>query len=104
MTDDVAPRGLTLTERQRRLIANRLMLQLPKGLSLASLAEARHALDRKVEGLPGDVVLALGSVLLLAEQGNRVAAKLFVDECVRLGIEWRPARSFPGAHTAIVRR
>lgn len=62
------------------------MLQAPRGLTARQIAAARRDLDRMVRGLPGDVVLTLASLDLLAEQGNEIAARLFAREVERLGL------------------
>lgn len=86
---------LELKEHQRRLIANRLMLQLPNGVSPREVARVRADLDRRVQGMPGDVFMALDAIRLLADQGNAVAKDLFDSECAKLGLT-RPMFSYRG--------
>lgn len=84
---------LTLNEGQRRLLSNKLMLQLPTGIGPRELASVRRDMDRVISGLPGDVFMALDALRLLADQGNVIAADLFDSECRRLGLT-RPSFSF----------
>lgn len=88
---------LDLTAHQRQHLATRLMAQAPRGLSIRAIAQTRRLYDRAIAGLPGDVVMALDSLALLAEQGNEVAKVMLEDECKRLGIDIGIHRSFgPG--------
>jgi hypothetical protein len=84
---------LELTEAQRRALSTRLMAKAPADLSPRQIAAVRHDFDRKVRGLPGDVVMALDSLRMLAEQGNIVAADLFDSESAKLGLT-RPTTSY----------
>lgn len=85
---------LELNEGQRRILSNKLMLQVPVGIPLAEMASVRRDLDRRVLGLPGDVFMALDALRLLADQGSAIAADLFDSECKRLGLT-RPHFSAP---------
>lgn len=83
--DQLPGGGLTLTPHQRMHLANRVMLQGPKNLSEAQLAEWRRDLEKKFDGIPGDVLFTLDAIRLLAEQGNTYAVWLFDYESERLG-------------------
>lgn len=72
------PLNLTPEFRQRLEGNQRLRLQPPDG--------SKPDFDRRISGLPGDVLLALESLRALADQGNRIAARLYVHECKRLGL------------------
>lgn len=85
--------GFTLTEHQRVHIANRLMLQLPNDTPVRELAAFRASIEKAVNGIPGDVLFALETLRLLADQGNVVARDLFDDEVERLGLT-RAIRSY----------
>jgi len=90
---DPTPRGLVLTERQRRQLSTRLMLQLPADLSPRQIKNIATDLDRRVRGLPPGAFMALDALRLLADGGNIVAADLFDSECRKLGLT-RPLMSF----------
>lgn len=77
---------LKLTEHARLHIASRLMLQAPTTATPAQLAEFRRFLDQKFNGIPGDVLITLDAIRLLADQGNLVARDLFDSEVERLGM------------------
>lgn len=77
---------LTLPEHARLHIANRLMLQQPVDQTPEQLAEYGRFLARKFNDIPGDVLITLDALRLLADQGNRVARDLFDDEVERLGL------------------
>ena len=83
-------RPMLLTETfQRRLIENqRMKLQPPAGKT--------PDFDRRISGLPGDVLLTLESLRALAEQGNRVATQLYERECKRLGLWYEKKLFLPG--------
>jgi hypothetical protein len=83
-----------LTEHQRQHLQTRLMAQAPTGLPPAELARTRRYFDKAIRGLPGDVVMSLDALALLAEQGNNVAKRLLEDECKRMGIDVGIHRSF----------
>lgn len=74
-------RPLILTPMFRKLIESnqRQKLQVPEG-------KPRHDFDRRISGLPGEMLFALESLRLLAEQGNRVATALYERETKRLGL------------------
>jgi hypothetical protein len=74
-------RPLVLTPMFRKLIeANqRQKLQVPEG-------KPRHDFDRRISGMSGEILFALESLRLLAEQGNKVAARLYERETKRLGL------------------
>lgn len=78
--------GLHLTEHQRMHIANRLMLQLPDGLTEAQIIAHRRFLEQTFNGIPGDVLFTLDAIRLLADQGNKIAADLFDEESEKLGL------------------
>lgn len=80
---------LELSESQRRLMATRLMVQAPPGLTPKQLARWRGDLERRVNGIPSDVLFTLESIRFLAEQGNEVAKALYQDECEKLGLSGR---------------
>lgn len=83
--------GLVLTpEFRKRMEANqRLRLQPP-----ASEAQRREW-DRRIAGVPGDILLTLESLRLLADQGNRIAAWLWEREVKRLGLWYDVHVSLP---------
>jgi hypothetical protein len=88
---------LELTEAQARAFSTRLMLQQP-GFATTSDGERKKIaaeLDRRVKGLPPGAFMALDSLRLLADQGNKVAKWLFEHECERLGLT-RPTFSIAG--------
>jgi hypothetical protein len=87
--------GLTLTAHQRAHLANRVMLQGPKGLNEREIAAWRRGLEQTFNGIPGDVLFTLDSLRLLADQGNKVAATLFDAESDRLGFT-RARHYLPG--------
>ena len=82
LKEELNPRGegLRLTETMRaRLEGNqRMKLQPPSGKT--------PDFDRRISGLPGDVLLTLESMRALAEQGNRQAAMIYEYETKRLGL------------------
>lgn len=78
--------GLTLTERQRRQMSTRLMLQAPQGLTTKQIANVARDLDRRITGLPPGAFMALDALRLLADAGNTIAADLFDYESRRLGL------------------
>lgn len=62
-----------LTPAQRRAFATRLMVQAPD-LTPVQLARVQRDMERKVNGIPAGDLVALESMMLLADQGNKVAA------------------------------
>ena len=90
LKEELNPRGegMVLTETfRKRLEGNqRLKIQPPEG-------RARGEFDRRISGLPGDVLLALESMRALAEQGNRIAAQMYEYETKRLGL-WYDKKQF----------
>lgn len=80
---------LEFTDQQRKQLATRLMLQHPRDLSPAQVAAVRKDLDSRIKGLEPGTFMALDALRLLAEQGNTVAADLFMDESDRLGLTQR---------------
>jgi len=82
LKEELNPRGagFVLTEAFRKRVEGnlRLKLQPPEGKAAD--------FDRRIAGLPGDVLLALESMRALAEQGNRLAAKVYEYETKRLGL------------------
>jgi len=82
LKEELNPRGegMVLTETFRKRIEGnqRLRLQPPEG--------KKEDFDRRISGLPGDVLLALESIRALAEQGNRIAAMTYEYETKRLGL------------------
>lgn len=87
--------GFRLTESQRLALQTRLMLQAPTGLTPRQIANVARDLDSRIRTLPPGAFMALHSLMLLADQGNRIASHLFRYECARLGLE-DPIRSVPG--------
>lgn len=81
-----SPQGLQLTEKQRRQLSTRLMLQLPKDLTPKQIAEVARDLDSRVKGLPPGAFMALDALRLLADGGNKIAEHLFNVESRRLGL------------------
>jgi len=78
LNPDGRPMVLTETMRARLEGNQRLKLQPPEGKT--------PDFDRRIAGLPGDVLLALESMRALAEQGNRIAAQIYEYETKRLGL------------------
>ena len=81
--EDTAPigQGLKLTpEFRRRMEADHKMRIQPP------TEQDQRDFDKRISGLPGDVLLTLESIRLLADQGNRIAEWLYVRECKKLGI------------------
>lgn len=81
---------MVLTETFRRQIEQnmRMKLQPPVGKT--------PDFDRRINGLPGDVLLALESLRMLADQGNRMATLLYEKECKRLGLWYEKKLFMPG--------
>lgn len=77
---------LVFSERERQLLSNEIMVQAPIGLTPNQLRAIRRDMDKRVRGLPGDVLMALDALRLHADQGNRVAKWLFNREVERLGL------------------
>ena len=73
-------RPLVLTETMRKRLSGnqRMKLKPPDGKT--------EDFDRRIAGLPGDVLLSLESMRALAEQGNRQAAMIYEYETKRLGL------------------
>lgn len=75
------------TPAQRAALSTRLIVQPPTTQAQverhADIARQR----RRIEGLPIDVLEALEALRLLAEQGNKVAEMLYMDEREKLGID-----------------
>ncbi len=80
-------RPLRLTEAfRKRLEGNqRMKLQPPDGKS--------EDFNRRISGLPGDVLRALESIRARAEQGNKIAAQVYEYETKRLGL-WYDKKQF----------
>lgn len=78
--------GLVLTEQQRQLLSNRLMLQAPAGLTARQIRNVANDLDRRIKGLPPGAFMALDALRLLADGGNDLAAYLLEFETERLGL------------------
>lgn len=77
---------LVLDEGNRKRIANRLMLQPPRDAAdVREFAKMSKEIER-VSGFPADVLLTLENLVLLAEQGNSMAAFMYTMEAKRLGI------------------
>jgi hypothetical protein len=85
LNPDGRPLNLTPTFRARLEGNQRLKLQPPDGNS--------EDFNRRIAGLPGDVLLALESIRALAEQGNRIAAQVYEYETKRLGL-WYEVKHF----------
>lgn len=77
-----APRPLKLTPEFRARLESNLRLKLQPPASLSEVG----AWDRRISGLPGDVLLTLEAIRLLGEQGNRTAMRLWEREVKRLGL------------------
>lgn len=88
-----AERGLVLSEKHRRLLSTRLMLQAPTNLTPKQIKNIATDLDRRIRGLPPGAFMALDALRLLADQGNLVADTLFDMESEKLGLT-RPFRTF----------
>lgn len=88
-----AESGLKLSEKHRRLLSTRLMLQAPTGLTPRQVKAVADDLDKRIKGLPPGAFMALDALRLLAEQGNLVADTLFDQESARLGLT-RPFSSY----------
>ncbi len=90
LKEELNPRGkgMVLTaEFRARVEGNmRLKLQPPEG-------PQRGEFNRRISGLPGDVLLALEAIRALAEQGNDVAKHLYESETKRLGL-WYEVKHF----------
>jgi len=69
-----------LTAEQRERLIQRIVLQPPT--SPDQVREFQRAKTR----IPNDVLLTLESMRMLADQGNRLARRIFVFECRRLGL------------------
>jgi hypothetical protein len=78
--------GFYLTPHQRAHLATRLMLKGPANATPEEIAAHRRSIDGFLNGLPGDILFALDSLRLLADQGNRVAEYLLDRETERLGL------------------
>jgi len=74
------------SEDQRVRLSTRLMLQPPEAMADVRAYARWKAATRRVHDLPADVLMTLESLVLLAEQGNEVAAELYFDQCADLGI------------------
>jgi hypothetical protein len=85
--DDVLPaKGWELGLRHRaRVVQGRGMVQAPTETERRMVAAVAGA--AKVEGIPMDVLMTLEAIRQLAEQGNRVAARLYEEERRKLGID-----------------
>lgn len=83
---EVQRRGFVLKEEHRQMLSNKLMLQAPQGMTPDQIIRTRRDLDRVVDGLPGDVFMALDALRLLADQGSEIAKLLFDSESERLGL------------------
>jgi hypothetical protein len=90
LKQELNPRGegMRLTPAFRARVEGnlRLKLQPPEG-------KDRGDFNRRISGLPGDVLLALESIRALAEQGNDVAKHLYESETKRLGL-WYEVKHF----------
>ena len=95
---------LEFSERERRALSTRLMVQAPPGLTPRQLKSAAAFMDRAVKGLPGDVFMALDALRLLADQGNETAKHVFDEECAKLGLDTvlAPAGTAKRPGTAVV--
>ena len=84
---------LRLNLQQRRMLATRIMLQAPKGLTPKQIANVARDLDSRIQGLPPGAFMALDALRLLAEQGNGFAEDLLEIESRDLGLT-RPFASY----------
>jgi hypothetical protein len=83
VADEPKRRPLTLSEQQRRVMERRgIMLVQPRPLGVPPIPLG----VRLPSGVPYDVALTLEALRMLAEQGNRVAAFVYEQECRSLGI------------------
>jgi len=78
--------ALELSDRDRALLSNRLMLQAPRNLTAKQIANVARDLNNRVKSLPEGAFMALTGLGLLADQGNKVADLLFRSESERLGL------------------
>jgi len=74
------------TEDQRARLSTRLMVQPPSALVDVQSYGRWKAAVKRVNGLPVDVLMVLEALVMLAEQGNEVAAELYYDSCTEFGI------------------
>lgn len=86
MTDSPLERGLKLSDEHRRLLASRLMVQAPTGLTPKQIRNVARDLDRRIRGLPPGAFMCLDALRLLAEQGNAFAADVLDIESRNLGL------------------
>lgn len=77
---------LHLSDRDRLLMSQRLMLQAPRDLTPKQIQNVARDLDRRIRGLPPGAFMALDGLRLLANQGNKLAELLFRTESERLGL------------------
>ena len=77
---------LRLDPLARQILATRLMLQAPQGLTPKQIANVARDLDRRIRGLPPGAFMALDALRLLADQGNSTAAWLLELESKKLGL------------------
>lgn len=85
----------TLTEEQRRALSTRLMPQPPLDVPPVELARMRAAMRRRIEGIEAGDLVRLEALLLLAEQGNELAKRLYTASCEHFDIT---PRSYFGPH------
>lgn len=70
----------------RAVLANRLMLQAPEGLTPRQIKNVANDLDRRIRGLPPGAFMALDALRLLADQGNSFATYMLELESKKLGL------------------
>lgn len=78
--------AMRLDPAARAVLATRLMLQAPEGLTPKQIKNVADDLDRRIRGLPPGAFMALDSLRLLADQGNSFATYLLEYESKRLGL------------------
>lgn len=82
---EVSP-GFRLPPEAVRAFSSRLMLQAPRDLTPRQIKNVADDLDRRIRGLPPGAFMALDSLRLLADQGNKIAEHLYELETRRLGL------------------
>lgn len=81
------PNPMRFTPEQRANLNDRFLLQKPPtDGDFEAFAELMRR-KKTIEGIPVDVLFTLEAIRQLAEQGNKVAERLYWTERVRLGID-----------------
>lgn len=76
-------RPLVLTPEMRARMAHRIHVAAPTGPG------DRIDLEKRIAGFPADVLITLEGLAMMAENGNRLAATVLIEERRRLGIDER---------------